>query len=442
MTLDELLLEWSYRSERGYPSTDNPSDVFVLKEILRELKLPEGEIDELVDDLEEKDNLAVPGTDGMDSDSPVEKEKEKQAQKIKKSQQTTPISSDNDEISSLRTQLGSHKKSDLINLIKKIDLDEKQIQKMYQRISNFASYAPILKSLRASNYKESEVKRYSSEIQSLLEPLNPTEVTQFVDYLSNPENQIEFPLKSEGNLFSIMPSDNVPAPVMDKIISHTTQDEGKRGVGMGEMGMALVFKNITDSRGKGDLALNGEEFEVKGNGATLGEKPDMFPVDMLKLEPFGLRKVGRTYEIGEGENISIVSRLNKFTEALSITYNKTDRKEEFKNALKETLTNDVGHGEAVNALFNKIDLNNPENIQREIALMNLYRYVNKEQFRHFLAHDFGKMGGGNTGKYVYAGGSPEDIINGIRGLATFEKISWNNCRPRIGFANTYLEEEA
>ena len=34
MTLDELLLEWSYRSERGYPTLDNPSDVSVLKEIL------------------------------------------------------------------------------------------------------------------------------------------------------------------------------------------------------------------------------------------------------------------------------------------------------------------------------------------------------------------------------------------------------------------------
>ena len=46
---------------------------------------------------------------------------------------------------------------------------------------------------------------------------------------------------------------------------------------MGELGMALVFKNVTDSSGKGDLALNGEEFEIKGDGATLGEKPDAFP---------------------------------------------------------------------------------------------------------------------------------------------------------------------
>jgi hypothetical protein len=40
MTLDELLLEWSYRSEKGYPSLDNPSDISILKQILEQLELP------------------------------------------------------------------------------------------------------------------------------------------------------------------------------------------------------------------------------------------------------------------------------------------------------------------------------------------------------------------------------------------------------------------
>ena len=40
MTLDELLLEWSYRSEKGYPSLDNPSDVHILKNLLEKLNLP------------------------------------------------------------------------------------------------------------------------------------------------------------------------------------------------------------------------------------------------------------------------------------------------------------------------------------------------------------------------------------------------------------------
>ena len=50
MTLDELLLEWSYRSERGYPSVDNPSDISILKQILEKLDLP---IDEIISNLEE-----------------------------------------------------------------------------------------------------------------------------------------------------------------------------------------------------------------------------------------------------------------------------------------------------------------------------------------------------------------------------------------------------
>jgi len=50
MTLDELLLEWSYRSEKGYPSLDNPSDVLILKNLLEKLNLPSNKI---INDLEE-----------------------------------------------------------------------------------------------------------------------------------------------------------------------------------------------------------------------------------------------------------------------------------------------------------------------------------------------------------------------------------------------------
>ena len=81
MTLDELLLEWSYRSERGYPSVDNPSDVSVLKQILKELKLSEIEIEDVLGNLPKDepggDDITKPGTVGME-DSEVEKEKEKQ----------------------------------------------------------------------------------------------------------------------------------------------------------------------------------------------------------------------------------------------------------------------------------------------------------------------------------------------------------------------------
>ena len=71
MTLDELLLEWSYRSERGYPTLDNPSDISVLKQILKKLDLP---INEIIDNLEEV-NLLPSQLKGIINNGPFKNEK-------------------------------------------------------------------------------------------------------------------------------------------------------------------------------------------------------------------------------------------------------------------------------------------------------------------------------------------------------------------------------
>jgi len=93
MTLDELLLEWSYRSEKGYPSLDSPSDISLLKEILEELKLPseviiESITDDMINSLEDPQDLGTPGDSGFE-DSPVQKEKERQFQQNKDTTPTT-----------------------------------------------------------------------------------------------------------------------------------------------------------------------------------------------------------------------------------------------------------------------------------------------------------------------------------------------------------------
>jgi len=72
MTLDELLLEWSYRSKKGYPSVGNPFDLSVLEKILNELKLPSSTIIKSLKEQEEesdKDQVSVV------DDPPLEPEK-------------------------------------------------------------------------------------------------------------------------------------------------------------------------------------------------------------------------------------------------------------------------------------------------------------------------------------------------------------------------------
>tara|TARA_R110002167_G_scaffold22593_1_gene80843 strand:- start:858 stop:1955 length:1098 start_codon:yes stop_codon:yes gene_type:complete len=66
MTLEELVLEWSYRTRKGYPKLDDPSDIQILKELLKELNMPVGEI---LDELEGDEDEEVAGMeDSPDGD--------------------------------------------------------------------------------------------------------------------------------------------------------------------------------------------------------------------------------------------------------------------------------------------------------------------------------------------------------------------------------------
>ena len=329
-------------------------------------------------------------------------------------------------------------KADLVNLINDLDLDDDQITKLFNRTKNFTTYRPIKKTLDRKNYNPIILKKFSKEIQDLIEDLPKNEVDDFIAYLQNTDNKINFPTNSTGNLFKTLAKTGVPDEVVSKIVYHTSQDEGKRGVGMGEVGMSLLFKNVGSSTsGKGDLSIDGEEFEIKGEGATLGEKPGGFPINVDRLEPYGLTRNAKGYQAGD----KTITNTNQFAFALAEAYKQTEDKKGFKEAVRDGLINDVGLGIGVNTLFNDIDFTDPSSIQTNIALMNFVRYADKEGFNHFLAHDFGSKGP-NTGEYIYVKGSPEDMAKQLKQAgAKFEKLAYNNLRPRIGFGSTKIQED-
>ena len=89
MTLDELLLEWSYRSDKGYPDMGSPSDISLLKEILEQLDLPTDDIMKKVSYANKDGEPGItglePGLDGEEEleepeipPTPEEKEKEEE----------------------------------------------------------------------------------------------------------------------------------------------------------------------------------------------------------------------------------------------------------------------------------------------------------------------------------------------------------------------------
>lgn len=334
---------------------------------------------------------------------------------------------------------------DIIALFKSLELDQEQLNKLFNRVNNFNSYRPIRQEVDKAGWNEKIRKKFAKEIQDLIEDLGPEDKQKFIKYLNS--DKIDFldvvPDNGVGKLPNTLASTGVPLDVVSKIITHTSQDEGKRGVGMGEVGLTLLFSDIDASKGKGDLSIDGKEFEIKGNGATLGEKPfNLISAFNDKLGKYGINVKG-----GSGKGGIMLNdkpyEMGQLNQVLVDAYNATEDKEGFKAAFKDILVNDNKLGStAVDARFKNIDFTKPESFNKEIGLMNFVRYAGAEGFTHFLTHDYGSSRGSpNNGNYIYVSGNAETMADKLaKGRVKFQNITPNTLRPRIGFNTTYKEE--
>ena len=111
------------------------------------------------------------------------------------------------------------------------------------------------------------------------------------------------------------------------------------------------------------------------------------------------------------------------------------------------LLNDAKHlPEAVEYAVKDMDLSDAQSVQSIIAKIHFYNYVvsNEEnkRFTHFLAHDMGKKQNIiiGDGEYIYVSGTPGEMADKLMEAgATFEKTSFNNMSPRIGFGERFKE---
>ena len=458
MTLDELILEWSYRTNRGYPCLDNPSDIAILKTLLERLDLP---AEKIIGELEdEEEDLKIPGTAGME-DSPVEKGKEVKKDKddsVEKDIKTfdSELEKQNIEACTAAKEKLSALFDDLVNSGDIDPTNEKEINAFLNRGCAFRLYKPLKQLLLKKGFKNANLKPYSSQLRDLTEKTSTEERKIFNEYIKDESKQINFPTKTRGNLRDEMKKSGLPDSIVTKLITHTAQDEGKKGVGMGELALAIVFKNITDAPGdRGDLGFDGEQFEIKAQSATLGAKPEGFKASLdtvKKFERYGLKREQVPNKKGTGTSTKLTFggeayKLNQFTDVLPLAYQATKDKEGLKTLVKEMLLNDAKHlPEAVEYAVKDMDLSDAQSIQSIIAKIHFYNYVvsNEEnkRFTHFLAHDMGKKQNIiiGDGEYIYVSGTPGEMADKLMEAgATFEKTSFNNMRPRIGFGERFKE---
>ena len=374
---------------------------------------------------------------------------------------------------------------------------QRDVEALRQKGESFDLYNPLKKSLIINGYgsevevrddktgevirmkSEDILKRFVNEFQNITEKLSTEDKKIFSKYLQNPT--LEFDPSNVGNFFEQAKGTGIPPTILDAIMRHTTQDAGKKGVGMGEFALAMLFKNVKNANSKGDLALIVRQpdgtvvekpFELKGQGATLGAKPEVFKSTPDTLNAFGVKDTGAKFSIVINGEEKAYSK-NQTSQLLADKWNslKTDdEREQFKKIFKRMIVND-GHGvgskvstadapwediqngvDLYDAFMNEpglgIDFSNPDSIGSAIGLMNYVGYAISDEHTEFAAHDMGaadkkisQKHGINTGEYVRAGTNHPD---GTRAAAFdmakqlkdncigFERVSFYNIRPRVG----------
>ena len=253
----------------------------------------------------------------------------------------------------------------------------------------------------------------------------------FVKYIKSP---LEFTsMRKSGNLIDKISKDLEQYDIPKSVIVELMQFEGiegGRGVGQCELGLATIFKDVSDRDDHGDLSLNGAYLEVKGSKARLGGRDvAVAGFEQTKLgqlavaEKFEGRptKGGLKYNIAE--TIFNLKRLGTEDKVLK------DAVDEF---VKSNYSDaDCGSG---------IDFSDLDTVRKYLETCYYMNYANKEKVSYFIFVNTGtskkagsevKTPTANFGQYIIF--VKEDIsayING--GALSAGTITSLNVYPSVG----------
>ena len=308
MSIDELLVEWSYRTEKGYPDTGNPSDILILKEILENLGLP---VDSILDELGDDEEVTVTNDEQPEEIIP-EPTHEPEPEPEEENPQSSEI---------------SQAKQDLIDILDDtkepvLNLSPEKLEK-YSRLIDKYDESPLKENIeeedRINDTQEdiiTQVKSGKFDIKSLLylqatmlgeekkeeifeyfgkggkallqkevfgvafEEMKRTgDILEFVKYIKNPISFREAYPSNSGNL--ITPFESIFTKPFLQTLLEMDKGAGGIAVGKGEYFLTLLCHDIlfdSPMEVQGDLVWGDKGMEVKNAGAKpTGQKAGYGP---------------------------------------------------------------------------------------------------------------------------------------------------------------------
>ena len=253
MTLDELLVEWSYRTEKGYPDLGNPSDILILENILNELNIPSHNIisilkeDDSIDSIQDLDSKVIldPHQDPKDIDDKI------------------------DDLEDLIKNAPGNTKAKIKQFIEDL--------KYIDRVNDF------LLNKNLDDVEEIFIEAYTKRYDQY--KIYGEYITKIPSYKALPP---------EGNFIEFFKSFGFNESYITALLQRDYQAGGK-GVGPGEILLVALLKD-TFKGNKGDITVEerdttgkiiagGQEIEIKAAGAQLSpfSRGDVFSNNLYKF---------------------------------------------------------------------------------------------------------------------------------------------------------------
>lgn len=207
---DKLYTEWAWRTESGVPDINNPKDKAILDSLIKDL-IPENK------KVEEENNTEA------------------------------------------------FTKDDLINYLKNTELSDDQILRIRQSVTNIGYKDDIIGRLVSKGFTKDSF-RSQGALDGIFQGLTNINLESLLNYLKKP-SKLASP---KGNIPNLTGLD---LGTVNKIFSiEPGLDARGSAIGPGEIGLGLLFSDVDNRSGGGDLNWSGANLEVKKTGGRLGQQ--------------------------------------------------------------------------------------------------------------------------------------------------------------------------
>jgi hypothetical protein len=201
------------------------------------------------------------------------------------------------------------------------------------------------------------------------------QVDKFSEYIKNPLKLSDLP--ERGNLFDeVKKASGLTDLVIQKLLHIKGQEEG-RGVGKAEIFLSMFFGDVKMRVvGKGDLTWNGKYLEVKGSSARLGGRGT--PWQGFKTSILG--QLAQEYDKSDRNLSSLIKNLADEVDPPTDIPKLKDGIKEFANAVygKSHIIDKVVDG------LSEEDLKNGEKIKKALIKLYYTHYAKAENVDHFI----------------------------------------------------------